>query len=200
MPDIHLYAISTCIYCKNTVKLLNEHNIKYELTYVDLLDKIERERVLDEVMKYNSHLTFPTLVIDNKVIIGYDKERILNAIKDLQKQPSREEAINQLYESLKKTQEPKGFFFNKDSDTTLNLLDSLLVNKERYGYMSCPCRLASGDREKDKDIICPCRYREDDVKEYGRCYCGLYVSKEWNEDKIPHIDQIPERRPAERVT
>jgi len=199
MPDIRLYALSTCIYCKNTVKLLDEQNIKYDLTYVDLLDKTERESVLDEVTKYNSRLTFPTLVIDNKVIIGYDKEKILNAIKNLQKQPSREEAINQLYESLKKAQEPKGFFFNKDSDFVLNLLNSLIINKERYGYMSCPCRLASGDREKDKDIICPCKYREEDVKEYGRCYCGLYVSKEWYENKIPHVDQIPERRPAERV-
>ncbi len=61
----------------------------------------------------------------------------------------------ELYEMLKKAQEPKGFFFNKDKDWTLSILADLLVNKERYGYTSCPCRLASGDREKDRDIICP---------------------------------------------
>ena len=103
----------------------------------------------------------------------------------------------QLYEQLRKVQEPKGYYFNKDKDLVMDLLNSLLVNKERYGYMACPCRLAAGDREKDKDITCPCVYREPDVKEYGSCYCGLYVSKEWNEDKIPHV-YVPERRPSEK--
>jgi len=103
----------------------------------------------------------------------------------------------QLYEQLRKVQEPKGYYFNKDTDLVMDLLNSLLVNKERYGHMVCPCRLAAGDKEKDKDIICPCVYREPDVKEYGSCYCGLYVSKEWNEDKIPH-EYVPERRPPEK--
>ena len=103
----------------------------------------------------------------------------------------------QLYEQLRKVQEPKGYYFNKDKDLVMDLLNSLLVNKERYGYMACPCRLAAGDREKDKDITCPCVYREPDVKEYGSCYCGLYVSKEWNEDKISHV-YVPERRPPEK--
>ena len=61
----------------------------------------------------------------------------------------------ELYEMLKKAQEPKGFFFNKDKDWTLSILADLLVNKERYGYTSCPCRLASGDREKDATSSAP---------------------------------------------
>jgi len=104
----------------------------------------------------------------------------------------------QLYEMLKKVQEPKGYFFNNDMEKVYELLAGLLVNKERYGYMACPCRLASGDREKDRDIICPCEYRAPDVKEYGTCYCSLYVSKEWNEGKIPH-EYVPERRPPEKM-
>lgn len=106
---------------------------------------------------------------------------------------------DELYEMLKKVQEPKGFFFNKDKDRVLEILQDLLVNKERYGYMSCPCRLASGDREKDRDIFCPCSYRADDVKDYGSCYCNLYVSREWNEGKIEH-DYVPERRPVEKMS
>ncbi|MBC7359164.1 MAG: ferredoxin:thioredoxin reductase [Desulfacinum sp.] len=104
----------------------------------------------------------------------------------------------ELYEKLKPIQEAKGYQFNKDLEgTTLPLLESLLVNKERYGYMVCPCRLASGDREKDRDIICPCVYREPDVAEYGSCYCGLYVSAAWNAGTVPHV-VVPERRPAGR--
>ena len=103
-----------------------------------------------------------------------------------------------LYEMLKKIQEPKGYPFNKDKDRVFDLLEALLQNKKRYGYMSCPCRLASGDREKDKDILCPCVYRAPDVAEYGSCYCNLYVSNEWNEGKIPH-PYVPERRPIEKI-
>jgi ferredoxin-thioredoxin reductase catalytic subunit len=106
--------------------------------------------------------------------------------------------VEQLYEMLRKMQEPKGYFFSRDKEWVLDILRGLLTNKERYGYMSCPCRLASGDREKDKDIICPCVYRAPDVEEYGSCYCNLYVSKEWNEDKIPHV-YVPERRPPEKT-
>ena len=103
----------------------------------------------------------------------------------------------ELYEFLKKAQEAKGFYFNRDKSRVFQLLEALLVNKERYGYMSCPCRLAANDREWDKDIICPCVYREPDVAEYGSCYCNLYVSQDWNEDKTPH-EYVPERRPLEK--
>jgi ferredoxin-thioredoxin reductase catalytic subunit len=104
----------------------------------------------------------------------------------------------ELYDMLRKLQEPRGYFFNRDMDAVSELLNGLLINKDRYGYMSCPCRLASGDYEKDKDIICPCVYREPDVKEYGSCYCGLYVSTDWNEGKVPRV-YVPERRPPEKM-
>lgn len=105
---------------------------------------------------------------------------------------------DQLYEQLRKIQEPKGYFFNTDRDRVNELLEALLVNKDRYGYMACPCRLSAGDREKDKDIVCPCVYREPDVAEFGSCYCNLYVSREWNEGEIAR-DYVPERRPIEKM-
>lgn len=104
----------------------------------------------------------------------------------------------ELFEMLKKVQEPKGFYFNKDTERTMELMEALLLNKERYGYMCCPCRLSSGDRDKDADIICPCTYREPDVAQYGSCYCNLYVTQAWNQDGIPH-DYVPERRPPEKM-
>jgi ferredoxin-thioredoxin reductase catalytic subunit len=107
--------------------------------------------------------------------------------------------VEQLYETLKKAQEPKGYFFNTDREKVFDLLQSLLINKERYGYMCCPCRLAASDRDWDKDIICPCAYRTPDVEEYGSCYCALYVSNEWNEGKIPRDVYVPERRPVEKI-
>lgn len=102
-----------------------------------------------------------------------------------------------LYEQLKKSQEPRGYYFNRDKDKTMFLIDGLITNLQRYGYMCCPCRLAKEDREADRDIICPCDYREPDVNEFGSCYCGLYVSRKWNEGEIERVF-VPERRPVEK--
>jgi len=104
----------------------------------------------------------------------------------------------ELYDMMKKVQEPKGYFFNKESDRVFDLLESLILNKQRYGYMGCPCRLLSGDRQADRDIICPCVYSVPDIAEFGSCYCNLYVSKAWNEGTIPHT-YVPERRPPEKM-
>jgi rubrerythrin len=59
--------------------------------------------------------------------------------------------------------------------------------------LACPCRLASGNKPDDIDIICPCDYRDADLNEFGTCYCALYVSKKIFEGKI-EIKPIPERR------
>ncbi|MDQ7784262.1 MAG: ferredoxin-thioredoxin reductase catalytic domain-containing protein [Desulfomonilaceae bacterium] len=105
--------------------------------------------------------------------------------------------VETLYETLKKIHEPKGYYFNNDREKVFELLEGLLLNRERYGYMCCPCRLAANDRVHDKDIICPCVYRTPDVEEYGSCYCNLYVSEAWNNGGIPH-EYVPERRPPEK--
>jgi ferredoxin-thioredoxin reductase catalytic chain len=90
-----------------------------------------------------------------------------------------------------------GYFLNPDYDFLQDLLDGLKRNEERYGYPSCPCRVASGNIELDRDIICPCDYRDPDVAEYGACFCALYVRKDLYEGKTP-INPIPERRPPEK--
>lgn len=89
-----------------------------------------------------------------------------------------------------------GYYLTPDPEMLQDLLEGLKKNEERYGYPSCPCRLASGKLELDKDIICPCYYRDPDVNDYGQCYCALYVSKDVHESK--KIQQIPERRPIEK--
>lgn len=75
-----------------------------------------------------------------------------------------------LYRRLDREAEEAGYHLNPDREFTLMLVDGLLRNRERYGYMLCPCRVGEGDREKDLDIICPCDYRDADLDEYGQCY------------------------------
>ena len=98
-----------------------------------------------------------------------------------------------LFEILGKYAESQGIQLNKDKEYVMEILNGLLTNESRYGYRSCPCRLAAGAKEKDADIICPCVYRDPDIKDYGSCYCRLYVSKDWNEERIKHV-RVPERR------
>lgn len=77
------------------------------------------------------------------------------------------------------------------------LVDGLKTNFNRYGYFSCPCRAASGNKEQDKDIVCPCEYCVPDQQDYGHCYCGLYMTKAFAATgKKPQ--PIPERRPPEK--
>jgi len=83
---------------------------------------------------------------------------------------------------------------NRDEKLLQILREGLTTNWNRYGYFSCPCRLADGIREKDKDIICPCEYAKPDIDEFGYCYCGLYLSKEFFASGKP-TSSIPERRP-----
>ena len=106
--------------------------------------------------------------------------------------------VNTFFEKMRALQEPKGYYFNKDTAFAKGLIEQLIALRKNMGYAPCPCRLANGTREADKDIICPCEYREEDVREYGVCFCGLYASKEWNEGSIPHTT-VPERRPPEKI-
>ena len=79
-PKVFLYALSTCGHCKNTKKLLDENNVQYDFVDVDLLPKEEMNKVLDEVRKVNPQCAFPTLLIGDKVIVGYRELEILEAL------------------------------------------------------------------------------------------------------------------------
>jgi len=79
-PKVFLYALSTCGHCKNTKKLLDENNVVYDYVFVDLLAKDEMGKTLDEVRKVNPQTSFPTIVIGDKVIVGYRELEILEAL------------------------------------------------------------------------------------------------------------------------
>ena len=77
---VQIYTLSTCIHCKKAKKFLNDCAVSYEFTDVDLLTGAEREAVLEDVKKFNPECSFPTIIIDNEVIVGYDELRIRQAL------------------------------------------------------------------------------------------------------------------------
>lgn len=102
--------------------------------------------------------------------------------------------IDRLHERLFREAEAAGYHLNPDMEFTKGLIKSLIINEGRYGYRACPCRLASGKKQDDLDIICPCDYRDPDLNEYDACYCALYVSDAVRKGERK-AGSIPERRP-----
>ncbi|MBY8986310.1 MAG: ferredoxin:thioredoxin reductase [Candidatus Lokiarchaeota archaeon] len=93
--------------------------------------------------------------------------------------------------------EKNNWILNEEKGTFEDLIDGLVDNKINLGYQSCPCRLASGKRDLDRDLICPCDYAALDIKDYLACYCNLYMSPDFYDKGINYII-VPERRPIEK--
>lgn len=102
--------------------------------------------------------------------------------------------VQKLYERLDREAEESGYHLNPDGEFTKELIQGLLTNEKRHGYWVCPCRLGTGVKQEDLDIICPCDYRDADLNQYGTCYCALYISEDIQKGEKPVI-KIPERRP-----
>ena len=78
--SVNLYTLSTCSHCKATKKFLDECHVKYEFTDVDLLKGEERAAILEDVRKLNPQCSFPTIIIGDKVIVGFQEEKIKEAL------------------------------------------------------------------------------------------------------------------------
>ncbi len=78
--NVKIYSLSTCSHCKSTKKFLAECAIKYEFVDVDLLEGVERKAILEDVKKFNPKCSFPTIIIGEKVVVGYKEEEIKEAL------------------------------------------------------------------------------------------------------------------------
>lgn len=77
---VRLFALSTCIWCKKTRELLSSLGIAFDYIYVDLLTGEDRTEAIAEVKKYNPSLSFPTLVVGEKSIVGLKEKEIREAL------------------------------------------------------------------------------------------------------------------------
>jgi ferredoxin-thioredoxin reductase catalytic subunit/glutaredoxin len=202
LGDVRLFTTSTCAWCDKVKELLSENGVKYHYIDLDLLDEEEREGRVEFLDSIYPKWGFPCLLFDKKVLIlGYREGDIRKALglppasekkEKVVAEPVREE-IKKIMERLQRFSEKKSASLNPDTEITAKLIDGLLANQKRYGYWACPCRLVAGNKKDDRDIICPCDYWEQDVAEFGACYCGLYVSKEAAAGEA-EIKTVPERR------
>jgi glutaredoxin-like protein NrdH len=77
---VKIYTLSTCGHCKATKRLLDECKIEFEFEDVDLLEGEERAAIIEEVKKWNPNCSFPTIIIGDKVIVGYKEKEIREAL------------------------------------------------------------------------------------------------------------------------
>ncbi len=79
--DIHLYALSTCPYCRMTKRYLDDHGITYEMTEVDSLEGDEKQLAIDKVKELSGGTSFPVLVADGHVIVGFNKSKMTDILR-----------------------------------------------------------------------------------------------------------------------
>jgi len=77
-----------------------------------------------------------------------------------------------------------GWVLNPDKKVLTAVIRGLARNKKKFGERYCPCRLRSGDMEKDRAIICPCICHKDEIAQDGHCHCQLYYRKD-SAEKMP---------------
>lgn len=77
---VKIYTLSTCSHCKATKKFLNECSIQFEFEDVDLLEGEERKAMIEEIKKLNPKCSFPTIIIGDKVIVGFKEDEIREAV------------------------------------------------------------------------------------------------------------------------
>lgn len=78
--QIVLYALSTCPWCRKTKQLLNDLGVEYYFGDVDLMTGAKRNEAMQVVQKWNPNQSFPTLIIGDKCIIGFQENKIKEAL------------------------------------------------------------------------------------------------------------------------
>jgi glutaredoxin len=79
--EVTLYALSTCGWCLRTKDLLNRKRVQYEYCDVDELTGDERKQVMAKVLKLNPHGSYPTILIGDEVVVGFDESRIVELLE-----------------------------------------------------------------------------------------------------------------------
>jgi glutaredoxin len=79
-PEVKIYSLSTCSHCRATKKFIDGCTIKYEFVDVDLLKGDERKAIIEDVKKFNPRCSFPTIIIGEKVIVGFKEKEIKEAL------------------------------------------------------------------------------------------------------------------------
>ncbi|MDD4955496.1 MAG: glutaredoxin family protein [Candidatus Omnitrophica bacterium] len=74
--NIKIYSTPTCPYCKLAKQYFSSKGLSYED-----LDVSQDKNALSEMVKLSGQMGVPTIVIDGKIVVGFDKAKIEELLK-----------------------------------------------------------------------------------------------------------------------
>jgi len=183
---LKLYVNSTCPLCNILKRILEYNNIKFELINIEDIKESDLNvefKVLNNIGNIKN-IAFPSIVLDNDIVVGYNIEKLEKLLNrkllkppvaekssvDMPKDDADKNELMEYYNTIKLFSEYNGYYLNPDKDYVFNVLNAQLKHQEN-GIKYCPCKLGN--------VPCPCAGVEQEIKTYGHCFCGLYVSKEY---------------------
>ena len=79
---VTFYGLSTCVWCRRTRELLEKEQVGFDYVYLDLLQGAEREEALAALRRWNTRVTYPTLVVDDeRCVVGFVPEEIREVLE-----------------------------------------------------------------------------------------------------------------------
>ncbi|OOP54865.1 MAG: ferredoxin:thioredoxin reductase [Candidatus Brocadia carolinensis] len=88
---------------------------------------------------------------------------------------TREQEENKIRTLLNEYTVRSHYKLNPDDKIVDRVVKGLAMRTIKFGYAYCPCRLVTGDKDRDRKIICPCVYHEEEIERDGECHCNLFV-------------------------
>ena len=73
--DIKVYSTPGCSWCRVVKNFLKEH--KFEFIEIDVSDPIKAQEMIDKT----GQMGVPVTEIDNQLVIGFDKDRLMELLK-----------------------------------------------------------------------------------------------------------------------
>ena len=78
--EVKLFALSTCLWCMRTKKLLDKLGVDYWYVDVDLQDRTEQQKIMEKIKQCNRLGSFPTVRINGSCIVGYRENDIKESL------------------------------------------------------------------------------------------------------------------------
>ena len=185
-PTIKIVGTFSAVYRNILKRILEYNNIKFELINIEDIKESDLNvefKVLNNIGNIKN-IAFPSIVLDNDIVVGYNIEKLEKLLNrkllkppvvekssvDIPKDDADKNELMEYYNTIKLFSEYNGYYLNPDKDYVFNVLNAQLKHQEN-GIKYCPCKLGN--------VPCPCAGVEQEIKTYGHCFCGLYVSKEY---------------------
>ena len=185
-PTIKIVGTFSAVYRNILKRILEYNNIKFELINIEDIKESDLNvefKVLNNIGNIKN-IAFPSIVLDNDIVVGYNIEKLEKLLNrkllkppvaekssvDMPKDDADKNELMEYYNTIKLFSEYNGYYLNPDKDYVFNVLNAQLKHQEN-GIKYCPCKLGN--------VPCPCAGVEQEIKTYGHCFCGLYVSKEY---------------------